>query len=114
MSVRKIHLPHSRRATEEGDTSNELGIEVEPVPSALAGKLGLKEGEGLRVKDIKADGTGRQIGLRGGDVILEVDGDSVTNPTEFNAAVAKAKKNNIIRLKVQRGKAKLFLAGPMS
>ena len=75
----------------EAETSNELGIEVEPVPSALASKLGIKEGQGLRVKDLKGDGAGRKIGLREGDVILEIDGTPVNNASDFADAVAKAK-----------------------
>ncbi len=100
----------------EAETSNELGIEVEPVPSALASKLGIKEGQGLRVKDLKGDGAGRKIGLREGDVILEIDGTPVNNASDFADAVAKAKskKDAIIQLRVQRGPAKLFLAGPLT
>ncbi|MDQ7783539.1 MAG: DegQ family serine endoprotease [Desulfomonilaceae bacterium] len=104
------------KPSEEADTSNELGIEVEPVPAGMAAKLGIKEGEGLRVKGVTGDGAGRNIGLREGDVILEVDGASVNNASEFTNAVAKAKnrKDGIIQLKVQRGSAKLFLAGPLT
>ncbi|MFH1113613.1 MAG: DegQ family serine endoprotease [Pseudomonadota bacterium] len=100
----------------EGETSNELGIEVEPVPSALAAKLGIKEGQGLRVKDLKGDGAGSKIGLREGDVILEVDGSPVNSASDFAEVVAKVKsrKDAIIQLRVQRGPAKLFLAGPLS
>lgn len=100
----------------EGESSQELGLELEPVPSAMAGKLGLKEGEGLRVKDLKSDGTGGKLGLREGDIILEVNGHSVTGLESFRKAVADSKKknDNLIQLKVQRGSVKLFLAGNLS
>jgi len=95
------------------DTSNELGIEIESLPPAAAEKLGLKEGQGLRVKDLEADGPGARVGLRAGDVILEVDDKTVTDAGNFNKAVAEAKKNKLIRLKVHRGSATIFLAGPL-
>ena len=99
----------------EGESSQELGLELEPVPSAMAGKLGLKEGEGLRVKDLKSDGAGGKLGLREGDIILEVNGHSVTGLESFRKAVADSKKkDNLIQLKIQRGSAKLFLAGNLS
>lgn len=98
----------------EGESSQELGLELEPVPAAMAGKLGLKEGEGLRVKDLKSDGAGGKLGLREGDIILEVNGQSVTGLESFRKAVADSKKDNLIRLKIQRGSAKLFLAGSLS
>ncbi len=95
------------------ERSSELGIDIEAVPSAAAESQGLKEGEGVRVKDVKSDGTGARMGLRTGDVILEVDGKTVTDVSGFNAAVAAAKSNNLIRLKVQRNRAVLFLASKL-
>jgi len=95
----------------EASTSNELGVEVEAVPKALAEKYGLKEGEGVRVKDLSDDGAGSRMGLRPGDIILEVDGAKVTDTASFNKAIANAKKNQVIRLKVQRGEQKIYVAG---
>ena len=96
--------------TPTAETSSELGIDIESVPSGAAESLGLKEGEGVRIKDMKSDGTGAKMGLRAGDVILEVDGKPVTDVSAFNAAVADAKTNKVIRLKVQRNRAVLFMA----
>ncbi len=98
------------KRTPASETSSELGIDIEAVPSAAAESLGLKEGEGVRIKDMKSDGTGAKMGLKTGDVILEIDGKTVTDVSGFNAAVAAAKSNNVIRLKVQRNRAVLFLA----
>ncbi|MEW6140042.1 MAG: DegQ family serine endoprotease [Thermodesulfobacteriota bacterium] len=98
----------------EQETATELGLELEAVPSAAASKLGLKAGEGLRVKDIKSDGVGSRIGIREGDIILEVNGKSVTGLEEFKKAISEAKKENLVRFKIQRGTAKLFLAGNIS
>jgi len=97
------------------ETSNELGVEIERVPAAMAEKMGLKEGEGVRIREItNPDGSGNKMGLRVGDVVLEVDGKSVSDVTAFNKAVAEAKTSGLIRLKIQRGSAKVFLASPLS
>jgi serine protease Do len=93
------------------ETSNDLGIQIEPVPGAVASKMDLKEGQGILVKDISSDGVGARMGLHSGDVILEVDGTTVSTFDSFTKAVSEAKKNKVIRLKVQRGTAKIFLAG---
>jgi serine protease Do len=96
------------------ETSNELGVELENVPAAMAEKMGLKEGEGVRIKEItKPDGSGNKMGLRVGDVVLEVDGKPVSDAAAFNKAVTEAKSNGLIRLKIQRGTAKVFLAAPL-
>jgi len=98
------------KQTPAAETSSELGIDIESVPGGAAESLGLKEGEGVRIKDMKSDGTGAKMGLRAGDVILEVDDKPVTDVSAFNAAVVAAKANKVIRLKVQRNRAVLFLA----
>ncbi len=91
-------------------TSNELGIVVEKVPSDLAEKMGLKQGEGLMVKHVNDGEPGMRMGIHEGDVVLEVDGKSVSDIGEFNKEAAVAKQNKIIRLKIQRGPAVLYIA----
>ncbi|MEI7450187.1 MAG: DegQ family serine endoprotease [Desulfomonile sp.] len=104
----------SAKSSSEGQTSNELGLEIEQVPAAIAEKMGLKEGEGVRVKDLDEDGAGSKMGLKQGDVILEIDSIPVSEVPAFNKALAEAKKNQVIRLKVQRGNGKIYLAAPLS
>jgi serine protease Do len=99
-----------------GSSLKELGIEVEKVPPSLGERLGLAKGEGIRVKDVSSDGAAARMGLMPGDVILEVDGKTVQEVSDFNDAVARTmedKENKIIRLKVRRGNGTLFLAGPL-
>jgi serine protease Do len=90
--------------------SSELGIAVEPVPPAMASKLRLKEGEGLVVGRVEPDGQGAAIGLKQGDVIVQVDDKTIKGVEQFNREVAEAKKNGIIRVLIQRGGATIFLA----
>ena len=106
-------LASSGATDSPGDTSNDLGIQIEKVPASVSSKMGLKDGEGLLVKDIASDGAGAKIGLRAGDVILEIDGTAVSGMDEFKMAVSTAKKNKVIRLMIQRGSAKIFLAGTL-
>jgi serine protease Do len=93
-----------------GETSAELGISVEKVPAGMASKMRLKHGEGLLIKDVDPNGQGAAIGLRTGDVILQIDGKSISDLAQFNTEVAEAKKNGLIRFMIQRGGATIFLA----
>ena len=106
-------LASSGATDSPGETSNDLGIQIEKVPASVSSKMGLKDGEGLLVKDIASDGAGAKIGLRAGDVILEIDGTAVSGMDEFKKAVSTAKKNKVVRLMIQRGSAKIFLAGTL-
>lgn len=96
-----------------GETSTELGIEIEKLPAAAAEQMGLKEGEGVRIKDVNGEGAGNKMGLKAGDVILEVDGKAVTDVPEFQKAVKEAAKKQLIRLKYQRGTAKMYVASSL-
>lgn len=95
------------------ETSNELGLEMENVSSSVAQKMGLKEGQGVRVSSLEQDGVGARMGLKTGDVVLEVDGNAIADVGAFNKAVTAAKKNGVIRVKVQRGKNQIFLGSSM-
>lgn len=99
-----------KQAAPASQTSDELGIDIESLSSAAAAQLGLKEGDGVRVKDTKPGAIGARMGLRNGDVILEVDGKGVKDVSGFNTAVAEAKSHKVIRLKVQRGQGVIYLA----
>jgi serine protease Do len=92
------------------ETSNELGIEIEKVSASVAERLGLKNGAGLEVKDLSQNGPGARMGLKAGDVIIEVNDTAVTDVAGFNTAVATAKANKMIRLKIRRGNGTIFLA----
>lgn len=102
-----------KMGSESAETSSELGIEIEPVPPKVAKELGLKKDEGVRIKELEPDGLGRNMGLRGGDVILEVNGAAVTGVDSLKDAVKDAKKLGVIRLKVQRGKGQIYIAGSL-
>ncbi len=95
---------------QSGDTSNELGVDVEKLPASVAEQMGIKDGLGLRIKEMDPDGAASRMGLRTGDVILEIDGKTINDLSEFNKAVKEAKKNKVIRLQLQRGKNRSYVA----
>ena len=93
-----------------GQSSQELGIEIEKVPAATAEQMGLKDNEGVRVKEVDPDGAAGRMGLKPGDVILEVGDKTIKDISEFNTAVKEAKDGKIIRLRFQRGNSKFYRA----
>jgi serine protease Do len=92
------------------ETSAELGISVDKVPAQMAARLHVKHGEGLLVKDVNPNGQGAAIGLRPGDVILQVDDKPINDMAQLSKEVAEAKKNGVIRFMIQRGSVTIFLA----
>ncbi|MFH1112675.1 MAG: DegQ family serine endoprotease [Pseudomonadota bacterium] len=94
--------------------SNELGIVVEKVPAALAKKLGLQSEQGLRVADVNSESLGGSMGLRSGDVILEVNGNAVSDLSSFQKGLTLAKKTKTVTLKIQRGDSRIYLGAPIA
>ena len=97
-------------AQREEESSKDLGVTVEKVPSSVASKLGLKDGVGLLIKKLEPEGAGASMGLKEGDIILEIGGKVISSASEFNKLVAESKKKGVIRMMIQRGSATLFLA----
>ncbi len=102
-----------RASDAEDAMETDLGVEVEDVPTAIAKRLGLKADEGVRVTKVRPDGIGGKLGLRPGDVILEVNDAPVSDVSSLRDAVAAAEKDETIRVKVQRRKARIYLAAPV-
>jgi serine protease Do len=83
--------------------SGKLGLAVRPLTSAERQKI-QSEG-GLLVEE--ATGPAARAGIRAGDVILGVNGETVQSTEELGEAVSKA--GDTVALLVQRGDSKLFV-----
>ncbi len=68
-----------------------LGIQYQPIPSEnerLIKQAGLKEGQGVYVSSVPADGAAAQAGLKEGDVITKINGSNVSSGMEMSAGIA--------------------------
>ena len=91
-----------------------LGIETENLTSSNAGQTGLRSDEGVRVKAVDPDRVGGKMGIKSGDVIIEIDGEPIHVIGEFNNGVHNSIKNEVIRFRVARGRSKLYLAAELN
>jgi serine protease Do len=85
-------LPDSALAMITG-RSGMLGIESESLGSQLAEFFGVKEG--VLVRSVLKNSAAEKAGIRAGDVIVKVDGETVTTPHEISSllrAASRAKK----------------------
>ena len=68
-----------------------LGISYQPSPTEnerLIKQAGLKEGQGVYVQSVPSDGAAAQAGLKEGDVITKINGNSVSSGMEMSAGIA--------------------------
>ncbi len=87
----------------------DLGMSVQEITPDLARQLRLKETTGVIVSDIEPGGVAEEAGLRRGDVIREINGRPISKLSDYQAALSKIKKGDIIRLLVKRGERSIYL-----
>jgi serine protease Do len=100
-------------AAEEGKQDKPwLGIkEIISVTSDEAKASGIKEKEGLLIKNIEGGSTADDAGLKSGDIVKKIEGQLVRTVKDFNS-IASAKRNSdrpIVFL-IKRGEALQFFA----
>ena len=79
-----------------------LGVGIQPVTRDLAGALGLEEARGAIVAELRPGTPAEAAGLRLGDVILSLDGETVGGPADLSKAVGERDPGDRVRLGVLR------------
>ena len=90
-----------------------LGIQFRVVDQdfldAEGEELGIKELGGAYVASVIEGGAASEAGIRKGDVILDVDGVKITEPSTLQEQIAKRRPNDTVKLSVKRdGEVKQF------
>jgi serine protease Do len=90
-------------------TKLELGMSVQEVTPEIAQQLRLGEATGVVVTQIEPGGVADEAGIQRGDVIREINGYAIRNVSDYRAALAKVKNEEILRLLIKRGERNLYL-----
>lgn len=79
-----------------------LGLNVQDLTPELADKFKVKDQKGVLVSKVDPGSVAQEQGLREGDLIKEVNRQTVTSTEEFKSAVSQAKKGESVLLRVVR------------
>ena len=79
-----------------------LGVEVQPLTNDLAESFGLIQAEGIVVSGLYRNGPAWTAGLRPGDVILSIDGETVINGRQTMNMVARTQPGKEVTLGILR------------
>ncbi len=79
-----------------------LGIEIQDVTPELAESFRMSRPQGILVAGVLRDGPAHQAGLRPGDVILEIDGEPVTDAQEAMNRIAAITPGTKVSLEILR------------
>lgn len=77
-----------------------LGVEAEALGQQLAAYFGVKDG--VLVRSVLKDSAAEKAGMKAGDVITKVDGNTVTSPNELSNAVRTASSKKTFALQLMR------------
>lgn len=79
-----------------------LGINIQNINEDLASGLGLKDTKGVLVSNVRAGGSAEKAGLKRGDVILAINGETVEDSNVLRNKVAGTLPGNDIKIKFVR------------
>jgi S1-C subfamily serine protease len=96
-----------------GETGGRLGITADPLTPEAAAQLGLPRGtQGVLITGVDPAGPAAQAGIRGGDVIQEVNRQPVRSPADVRNAMQRSGKGVAVLL-VNRGGGTMYVPVPL-
>lgn len=94
-------LASNKLEKEEPHIINKIGLSVQTITEEIAGKLGVKAGEGIVVSGVKPGSLAELAGLNRGSVILEINRERINDLKKFKSTMEKAVSSNKVLLLVQ-------------
>jgi serine protease Do len=80
-----------------------LGVQIQNLPDEYRAPLGLSaDQEGAYVADVTPGGPAAQAGLRAGDIVVAINGESIETSTELTRRVGQASPGETLRLEIIR------------
>lgn len=83
-------------------TRGRIGVRIQEVDQALANSFGLPQPQGALVSQVEPGSPAEKAGIRGGDIIIGVDGNALEQVSQLPAAIAAKRPGTQVRLDVWR------------
>ncbi len=105
--VTQSKLPNAKKATPAAFSKfsvSTLGLDLQNVNSALMGKWGLADEEGVLILTVKPGSYGERAGLKKGDEVIRLNDRRVDTLNDLNAIINIAKPKDILKMTIFRGR----------
>lgn len=79
-----------------------LGVSIQDVSETMASAMGLKEPSGALVGDVMPDSPAEKAGMKSGDVIVGLSGQTIANTAELRNAIAATAPGTKVKLDIIR------------
>jgi len=83
-------------------SGDELGIQVADITTEMLQRYNLPKGEGVIVVELDSQGKGAQAGVQTGDIVVEINYKKVNTVKEYDEQLQKIKKDEKIKMLIQR------------
>jgi serine protease Do len=91
--------------------SSDLGLEVRELDSELAERMGIEDDtKGVVVTGIEPDGKASEAGIQRGDIIVEINRQSVASISEYKSIIDGLKEGDSVQILLRRGGGALVVA----
>ncbi len=91
------------------ETRQTLGVEVRNLSPALAQRFGYRPGEGVIVTAVAPGSPAGSVGIRPGDLIVSVNGQTVTSTDQFAKVIRQARQGGKALLLIRREDASQYV-----
>ncbi len=79
-----------------------LGVSLEAVDAGKASAFGLDRPQGVLISQVHSSTPASKAGLRDGDIILSLDGQTVNRPNHVQSLVARKHPGDVVEMKIRR------------
>jgi serine protease Do len=79
-----------------------LGVQIQPVTAGIADSLGMKKAEGALVDEPQGNSPAAKAGIKAGDVVIAINGQTVKNAREMARTIGMLPPNSTVKLDILR------------
>lgn len=111
-TIKLIEHPENKKVKEPDEklkTEEKLGIEVSEITQQLRSRFKIQASGGVIVVSVAHGSLASESGLRTGDVILEVNGDSIDGPDEYQRALGEHGSGRTLLFLIERGGRTIYM-----
>ena len=112
-TIKLVEHPENEKIKESQDelkTEEELGIKVSEITQQLKNRFKIQASGGVIIANVAPGSLAFESGLRAGDVILEVNGDSVDGLEDYQEALEEHGSEKTLLFLIERGGRTIYIA----
>lgn len=83
-----------------------IGVSMQSLTGDLGEYFGVPRGEGALITEVMKDTPAEKAGLKAGDVIVEVDNEKVSSPSDVSSIIRDKDRGDKVDLTIVRNKAR--------